>query len=141
MPMTSRRAASAARGTTTVTPIDGDSYTISIPVTSDRTVTATIPADSAFDGADTSNTLSTGDNSVTVDLDLEDPTVTVDKARARPPATTSPVVFDVEFSENVTDFDADDVTEGGSAARGTTTVTPIDGDSYTISIPVTATAR
>ena len=77
-------------------------------------------------------------SAATFTIDVTSPTVTVDKGGTQAdPTGDTPVVFDVEFSELVTGFDAGDVdTSASTVGVGTPTVTPVDGDSYTVSVPV-----
>jgi hypothetical protein len=54
------------------------------------------------------------------------------------PTSTSPVVFDVVFSDNVTGFTNTDVdTSLSTATLGAVTVTPVSASAYTVSIVVT----
>ena len=91
-----------------------DTYTISIPVTGDGTVTASLNADVADRAVGNGNNASTStDNTVTVET--VDPTVTVNQATGQnDPTNDSDVEFDVVFNENVTGFTAGDFTVTGS---------------------------
>src|SRR5262245_59568268 len=103
-------------------------------MTQDGTVTASITGGKAHEAGGKANTASTStDNTVTFDFDEGDvtgPTVTINKAGADP-TTTSPIVFNVVFSESVPDFAAGDVTLSGSA-NPTTAVVSGSGTTYTV---------
>src|SRR3989442_564141 len=92
----------------------------------DGTVTATIPAGMATDGAGNGNTASTStDNTVTFDSSA--PTVTINQAAGQTdPTNTSPINFAVVFSEPVSGFTSGGVTIGGTAG-GTKTVAVTGG--------------
>jgi hypothetical protein len=116
----------------------GPAYTVSVSgMTTDGTVTATIPLDRVLDGNSNSNFASTSsDNTVswTSAPDIVVPTVTIDEgALQADPTSTSPIVFDVVFSESVTGFDGADVTLGGTAGATTATVSG-PGPAYTVSV-------
>ncbi len=98
-------------------------------ITQAGTVTAAVNIDAASDAAGNTSLASTSsDNTVTwVEPDPGDntaPTVTVEKAVGQAdPTSTSPIVFDVLFSEQVVGFDESDVTFGGTALPTDVTVT------------------
>ncbi|MBG0787812.1 MAG: sortase, partial [Anaerolineaceae bacterium] len=97
----------------------GDTYTVSVSgMTDSGTVVPSIPANSAIDPSGNGNTASySNDNSVT--YDITDPTVTINQAAGQAdPTASSPILFDVEFSEPVTGFTASDVSLTGSTAPG-----------------------
>src|SRR4051794_20292636 len=52
------------------------------------------------------------------------------------PTNTSPVTFDVVFSEGVTGFAAGDVAISGTATTGLVTVTPVSASAYTVTVVV-----
>src|SRR5262249_11088691 len=83
------------------------------------------------------STVSAG--SLPVTIDSTNPTVTINQGASQAdPTNTSPVVFDVVFSEDVTGFTSAGVSISGTATHGTVTVTPgIDAAHYTVSVPVT----
>ena len=102
------------------------------------------PADGEYTvrakGTDTAapaNTSTPVDSTFT--LDDTQPDVTIEQASGQDdPTNASPVEFEVEFTEDVSDFDENDVdTSASTATVGTPSVTPVDGDSYTVSVPVT----
>ncbi len=102
-------------------------------LTSDGTVTATVPAGGAQDGAANTNTVSTSTDN-TVRLDTTGPTVTVDqKVGQADPTSTQPIRFTVTFSESVVGFTPADVTRGGTATGGTVTVIG-SGANYEIAV-------
>lgn len=136
---------SGTAGATTATVSgSGTDYTVEVTgMVSSGTVIASIPAAAAADLAANDSAASTStDNTVTFTLDTTDPTVTVNQGAAQSdPSSTSPIVFDVLFSEPVnglaaTDFDASASTVGGTldlTLSGT-------GPAYTISVTGMATA-
>lgn len=70
-------------------------------------------------------------------IDTDSPTVTVDQATAQPdPTTNSPVNFTVTFSEEVTGFDASDISFTGSTAGGTLTSTVSSTGTNTYNVAV-----
>ena len=125
----------ATHGAASVTG-SGTTYTVTVPVTTSGTVTASLGSGVAHDAFSTPNAPSTSaDNTVT--FDNVRPSVTVNQAAAQAdPTSTSPVSFTVVFSESVADFTAADVTLGGTATHGAATVTG-SGTTYTVSVPVT----
>ncbi|MGC1376872.1 MAG: choice-of-anchor Q domain-containing protein, partial [Anaerolineales bacterium] len=114
----------------------GAVYTVSVTgMVSGNTVVATIPAGAATDLAGNANAASTStDDSVL--YDSTPPTVTINQAVGQvDPASAQPVVFTAVFSENVTGFDAADVTVGGSAPGvKTVNVIAVDAKTYTVQI-------
>jgi hypothetical protein len=128
-----------AAGTKTVTVSGGPStYTVAVSgMTSDGTVSATVAAGGATDGAGNANTASTSsDNSVTFAApDTTAPTVTINQAAGQSdPTSASPIAFTAVFSEAVSGFTAADVTIGGTAG-GTKTVTVTGGPStYNVAV-------
>jgi hypothetical protein len=103
------------------------------PAISEGSITAVIAAGAAHDVAGNGGSASTStDNSVT--YDTTGPTVTVEqKAGQADPTNAPPIRFTVVFSEGVSDFDASDVTRGGTAGGGTVSVTG-SGTTYEISV-------
>jgi hypothetical protein len=105
----------------------GTTYTITVNVLDEGTITVTIPANAAHNAASTGNSASTGTtNSVTVDRTA--PTVTVAKATGQEDPTDENtagdgVDFTVTFSEAVNGFTNADVTVTGTAFSGAPTVT------------------
>jgi len=98
-----------------------------------ETVTATIPADAAQDAATNGNLASTSiDNSVLYDITR--PTVAINQgATQADPTNTSPITFDVVFSEDVTGFEEDDVVVNGMAG---TALIAINGGGTTYTVEV-----
>ncbi|MFN7117489.1 MAG: Calx-beta domain-containing protein, partial [Saprospiraceae bacterium] len=70
------------------------------------------------------------------DIDKTAPTVTIDQAAGQvDPTNMSPIVFTVQFSEAVTDFDdASDITLSGTAGATTVVIIPVDADTYTVQV-------
>ncbi|HVF75249.1 MAG TPA: Ig-like domain-containing protein [Acidimicrobiales bacterium] len=127
-------ASGAGAGAPTVTG-SGSSYEVSVPVTTDGNLTASIPAGGASDAAGNTNTVSTAP--ATVEYDATRPDVTVSKkAGQADPTNASPVLFTVTFTEAVTGFTASDVAATGAGA-GTPSVTG-SGTTYEVSVPVTS---
>ena len=66
------------------------------------------------------------------------PTVTINQGAAQvDPTSTSPITFDVVFSETVSGFDANDVVVTGSVfgtATPVVNVTPVNGSTYTVTV-------
>jgi hypothetical protein len=113
-------------------------YTVSVAVTAQGALTATIPAGAATNAAATTNSASTStDNTVT--FDSVGPTVTINQGATQTDQTnTSPIVFTALFSEAVTGFDAADVTLSGPAAAGAVATVSGGPSTYTVSVAVTA---
>ena len=84
------------------------------------TVVATIPADGVQDPAGNNNTASTStDNTVTYGSGST-PSVTINQGSGQAdPTNSSPISFDVHFSEPVTGFDGSDILFTGSTVQGT----------------------
>ncbi|UXI65920.1 beta strand repeat-containing protein [Tahibacter amnicola] len=115
-------------GATTATVTGGPTvFNVAVSgMTTNGTVTASVAAGVATDGAGNANLASTSvDNTVTFDgFDLTPPTVTVEQAVGQAdPTATSPINFTVTFSEPTADFATGDVTLGGTAGATTATVT------------------
>jgi hypothetical protein len=116
--------------------VDANTYTATVTGMSiSGTVTLSVPDDVAQDGATNANTAS---NVATVQWDMPVPqdtqapsvTVTPDVAS---PTSSSPIPFTVEFTEDVTGFDDSDVVLTGPPGS-TATVTPVDGNTYSVSV-------
>lgn len=115
----------------------GANYTVQVSgMTGEGTVTVTIPAGSAHDGAGNPSTASTStDNTVVFTVDGMSPSVTVDQSPQQPdPTMVSPIVFAVTFSEPVTGFTAGDVAFNGTAPGTLVADVAGSGASYTISV-------
>jgi|GEM_PF-1628498 len=115
----------------------GITYNVAVSgMTQSGTVTATIPAGAAQDGAGNSNTASTSsDNSVTYNApDTTPPMVTVNQAAGQSdPTGNSPINFTVVFSEAVTGFGSGDVALGGTAGAINKSVTG-SGTNYIVAV-------
>jgi LPXTG-motif cell wall-anchored protein len=127
-------------GATTATVTGGPTtYTVTVSgMTQSGDVTVSVPAAAAKDAANLDNQASTSTDATVQwnapPVDLTAPTVTINQAAGQTdPATTSPIVFDVVFSEQVTGFTATDVTLGGNA-DATTAVVSGSGATYTVSV-------
>jgi hypothetical protein len=111
-------------------------YTVSVSgMTSSGTVSASIAAGVAADAAANPSTASTStDNTVT--FDNTPPAVTIDQASGQAdPTGSSPITFDVVFSEPVTGFTTGDVSFTGSTAGGTLVAAVSGGPAaYTVSV-------
>ena len=114
----------------------GPAYTVSVTgMTGSGTVIASIPAAVVTDSGTNPNAASTStDNMVTFDGVV--PTVTINQGAAQvDPTSTSPIVFDVVFSEAVTGFDATDISFTGSTVGGTlVAVISGAGPAYTVTV-------
>lgn len=110
--------------TVQVTPTTGGTIILRIPTT------ATI-SDAAGNALDSDPAI-TDDN--TVDVDATAPTATIDLATGQAdPASTSPINFEVVFSELVTGFDSSDIQVGGTAGATTAVVTG-SGATYNVAV-------
>jgi hypothetical protein len=117
----------------------GASYQVSVSgMTSSGDVVASLPAGAAMDTAGNSSSASTStDNRVTwVAPDTTGPSVTINQAAGQAdPTSTSPILFDVLFSEPVTGFTGSDVSFAGSTAGGTLAASVSgSGASYQVSV-------
>ena len=84
------------------------------------------------------NTEDTSMSTFTIDETAPDVEISLAAGQADP-ATSSPVEFDADFTEDVIDFDdPGDVIVTGTATTGTPTLTEVASDAYEISIPVTS---
>jgi MYXO-CTERM domain-containing protein len=95
-------------------------------MTANGTVTASLNAGAAIDGASNPSLASTStDNTVTFNgIDVTPPSVTIDQDGAQAdPTAASPIHFTVVFSEAVTGFGASDVALSGTAGATTAVVT------------------
>lgn len=103
-------------------------------MTANGTVIATVPVGAATDGTNLSSASTSTDNTVTyTGIDTTAPTVTINQGSAQAdPTGTSPIVFDVVFSEPVTGFSDGDVNLSGTAGATTAHVAG-SGATYTVS--------
>jgi hypothetical protein len=128
-----------AGATTAIVTGTGPSYEVAVSgMTANGTVIATIPAGAVDDAGSNGNGASTStDNTVTYAApppDTEPPTVTVNQAAAQSdPTGSSPILFDVVFSEPVTGFTATDVLLAGTAGATTALVTG-SGPTYQVAV-------
>ena len=124
-----------AGGTKTATVTgSGSTYNVAVSgMTTSGTVFVSVAAGVATDAAGNSNTASTTDVSVT--LDVAAPTVTVNQAGGQAdPTNASPVNFTVSFSEPVTGFTGADVAVGGTAGGTTTATVTGSGATYDVAV-------
>jgi hypothetical protein len=123
---------------TETAPNNGTTYTVAVSgMATNGTVIASIPAAAAQDVVGNDNTTSTStDNTVLYDTTV--PTVTINQAFGQfDPANTSPINFNVVFSEPVSGFATGDVTLAGTAGATTATVTeiaPNDGTTFMVAV-------
>ncbi len=110
-----------AGATTAVVSGSGTTYDVTVTgMTADGTVTITLPAGAAHDGAGIPSDVATS----TVNYDTIAPTVTINQAAGQAdPTNASPINFSAVFSEVVTDFATGDVTLSGTAGATTALVT------------------
>ncbi|KQM80956.1 HYR domain-containing protein [Agromyces sp. Leaf222] len=127
----------SANPTTAVLSGAGASYTVEVSgMSANGLVVADVVAAAAEDAAGNLSEASTSeDNEVTFSgVDEVAPTVTIEQGAAQAdPTSTSPIVFEVEFSEPVTGFENTDVVLSGSA-NPTTAVVSGAGSSYTVEV-------
>ncbi len=99
------------------------------------TVIATIAAGVCQNAsAQTNNASTSTDNTVTYNLVVAAPTVTINQAAAQPdPTSASTINFTVVFDQNVTGFATGDVTLSGTAGATTGTVTG-SGTTYNVAV-------
>lgn len=104
-------------------------------MTTSGTVIATVPVSAA---ADLAGNLSTVSNSTTSNwtADTTAPTVTINKGSGQgDPTSTTPILFDVVFSEAITGFTSADISFTGSTAGGTLAASISGtGPTYTVSV-------
>ena len=114
----------------------GTTYQVSISgMTGSGNVVVSIPADSANDQVGNGNETSTStDNSV--EYDVTPSTVTINQASTQSdPTRSAPILFDVVFSEPVTDFTGSDVDLTSSTTPGTLSAAVSgSGATYQVSI-------
>ncbi|HMT08911.1 MAG TPA: right-handed parallel beta-helix repeat-containing protein, partial [Pyrinomonadaceae bacterium] len=128
-------ASASVTGATTVGPAPSAVWTVTVNT---GTGSGDIRLDTSAGGITdvAGNSLTTGfttGEAYTMDRDLV--TVTIDQASGQgDPTNALPINFTVQFSETVTGFDnpATDLTLGGVGT--TATITPIDGDTYTVAV-------
>jgi Calx-beta domain/Bacterial Ig-like domain len=114
----------------------GADYTVQITgMTGVGNVVASIPAGAAADAAGNTSTAATSTDN-TVSFDNIKPTVTIDQGSGQAdPTASSPVVFDVHFTENVTGFTGTDVSFAGSTVSGTLVASVSgSGKDYTVNV-------
>ena len=104
-------------------------------MTSNGTVTVSVPANSAKDAAGNNNTAS---NTATVTYDTAGPTVTINQASGQAdPTSSSPINFTAVFSEVVgSSFGNADVTIGGTAGATNASVTNPSSDGKTFNVAI-----
>ena len=124
-----------ARATATISEDAADEYTVTITPTTEGTVTVTVPAGAAEDTAGNGNTAST--TSGEIDVDPVHPTVTLATTASEPQNDDFDVT--IAFSEDVENFDDDDITFGGTATA-TASVSGSDKD-YTATINPTGSGN
>ena len=113
----------------------GTTYEVAVRgMTGDGTVIVRVPPGVAHDAAGNANTASTSlDNSVT--YDVTPLTVTIEQATGQAdPATASPILFTVRFSEAVSDFATGDVTIEGTAPGSLSAVVTGSGTTYDVAV-------
>src|SRR5688572_10462990 len=126
-----------AGATTAIVSGSGATYTVTVSgMTNSGTVIASINAGVAIDAGSNPNLASTStDNTVTYNVPVDpQPTVTINQGSTQvDPTSTSPIIFDVVFSEPVTGFATGDVTLSGTAGA-TTAVVSGSGATYTVTV-------
>ena len=67
--------------------------------------------------------------------DVTSPTVTINQGASQSdPTGATPILFDIVFSEDVTGFDAGDITIGGTANPSTKSLSMIDAQHFTVAV-------
>ena len=119
----------ASAGTTTA---DGSGNWTFTPVTALSAASHTVKSQAT----DAAGNTSVNSNTNTFTVDTTAPTVTINQARIKTdPTGSSPIVFDVVFSEPVTGFATGDVDLSASTAPGTLIGTVTGGPTtYTVSV-------
>ena len=131
-------AVTGAVSVTEIAPNDDTTFEVTVAVTGDGLVTATIPAGGIEDVAGNANNASPSSSSVY--YDASKPSVTIDQATTQnDPTNTSPVVFTAVFDEPIesVSFTGGDVSTSGSATRGAidvVEVAPLDGTTFEVRI-------
>ncbi len=119
---------------------DDTTFTFDVAPAGDGDVTVAVAAGVAKAADDDS--ANDASNQVTVEYDGSAPSATIDQAGGQSdPTSASPILFALEFSEDVTGVDDGDVAltgstagAGGTAAGLVADVTPVDGDSYLVAV-------
>src|SRR5688572_25060208 len=126
-----------AGATTAIVSGSGATYTVTVSgMTNSGTVIASVNAGVAIDAGSNPNLASTStDNTVTYNVPVDpQPTVTINQGSTQvDPTSTSPIIFDVVFSEPVTGFATGDVTLSGTAGA-TTAIVAGSGATYTVTV-------
>src|SRR5688572_28330133 len=107
--------------------VDGDTYTFELTSSGQGLVTANIAASVAQDAAGNNNTAATQFSRT---FDSVSPTVTMTSA-ASDPTNANPIPATAQFSENMTGFDAGDITPGNATVGN---FVAVDGDTYTFDL-------
>ena len=107
--------------------VDGDTYTFDLTPSTPGLVTADIADGVATDSAGNGNTVAA---QFSLTFDSDSPTVAMSSTAANP-TNTSPIPVTVQFSEDVTGFDASDVTPGNATVGS---FIAVDGDTYTFDL-------
>jgi predicted CxxxxCH...CXXCH cytochrome family protein len=131
----------APASVTNVTTSDNKTYTVTVTATDSGTVIADIGAGVATSNASGLANVASTSTDKTVTFDNLKPSVTIEQGAAQAdPTSTSPITFDVVFSEPVTGFATTDVTLSGTATgKSVTGVVPATGPAanYTVTVAVT----
>ena len=107
------------------TVVDGNTYTATVTPDGNGDITLDVPANGAADQANNGNNAAT---QVAVTYDVSAPTVDI---QGEPASTNGDFSVTFEFNEDVTGFDANDVTLTNATLSG---FTAIDGNTYTATI-------
>ncbi len=120
----------------TITPISAQGYTVQVTgVSGNGTLGITVNAAAAQDDAGNDNTASAAGPTVTVDQTVPTATVQIATGQANP-TNGNTVDFTVNFSEDVTGFDAaGDITVNNSGTSSTgVTITPVSAQEYIVQV-------
>ena len=112
----------------------GTTYTVSVTASGGGTVIATVAAGGALDSFGNTNFISTSSDNTVTYTTASAPTVTINQAGGQADPTNGAILFDVVFSESVSDFVAGDVTITGTAVANVTDVSPASGTTFTVTV-------
>lgn len=128
----------AAPTSAVISVVDGNSYTVAVSgMSNSGTVTLRVPAAAAAALDDSSPSQISNIASAQYNMQPPQdntPPVPVITAVTPSPTSASPVVFTVQFSEPVIGFVTGEATAGGTAGANAATVTPVDADTYTVTV-------
>ncbi len=124
---------------TEIAPFDGTTYQIEVTNLADNGfVVVRIDSLKATNASGATNFLSTTKDNIVAFNGANNPTVTINQASTQAdPTLNTPILFDIVFSEAITNFDVSDITLSGSANPTTavlTEVAPFDNTTYQVAV-------